>query len=73
MPAAARRPAAAGYRWPASHPVTPSARPGMTHREEQSMRRRIKSTHAESGVLKGWRIRSSLVTQITRFGIQDSH
>jgi hypothetical protein len=50
MPAAARRPAAAGYRWPASHPVTPSARPGMTHREEQSMRRRIKSTHiAERG------------------------
>ena len=44
MPTAARRPAAAGYRWPASHPVTPSARPGMTHRE-QSMRRRIKSTH----------------------------
>jgi len=32
MPTAARRPAAAGYRWPASHPVTPSARPGMTHR-----------------------------------------
>ena len=26
------------------HPVTPSARPGMTHREEQSMRRRIKSS-----------------------------
>ena len=45
MPTAARRPAAAGYRWPASHPVTPSARPGMTHREEQSMRRRFKSTH----------------------------
>ena len=35
MPTAARRPAAAGYRWPASHPVTPSARPGMTHREER--------------------------------------
>ena len=34
-----------GCRRPASHPVTPSARPGMTHREEQSMRRRIKSTH----------------------------
>jgi hypothetical protein len=48
MPTAARRPAAAGYRWPASHPVTPTARPGMTHREEQSMRRRIKSTPAES-------------------------
>ena len=32
-------------RWPASHPVTPSAGPGMIHREEQSMRRRIKSTH----------------------------
>jgi hypothetical protein len=30
-------------RWPASHPVTPSARPGMTHRDEQSMRRRIKA------------------------------
>jgi hypothetical protein len=50
MPTAARRPAAAGYRWPASHPVTPSARPGMTHREEQSMRRRIKSIlPADSG------------------------
>ncbi|HYV80152.1 MAG TPA: hypothetical protein VE979_18650, partial [Streptosporangiaceae bacterium] len=49
MPAAARRPAAADYPRPASHPVTPSARPGMTHRNEQSMRRRIKSTHiAES-------------------------
>ena len=48
MPTAARRPAAAGYRWPASHPVTPSARPGMTHREEQSMRRRIKSTHIDA-------------------------
>ena len=35
MPTAARRPAAAGYRWPAVHPVTPSARPGMTHREER--------------------------------------
>src|SRR5271167_494742 len=35
MPTAARRPAAAGCRWPASHPVTPSARPGMTHREER--------------------------------------
>jgi hypothetical protein len=47
MPTAARRPAAAGYRWPAVHPVTPSARPGMTHRDEQSMRRGIKSTPAE--------------------------
>jgi hypothetical protein len=26
-------------RWPASHPKTPSARPEMTHRDEQSMRR----------------------------------
>jgi hypothetical protein len=31
--------------WPASHPVTPSERPGMTHRDEQDMRRRIKSTY----------------------------
>ena len=30
---------------PACDPVTPAARPGMTHRDEQSMRRRIKSTH----------------------------
>jgi hypothetical protein len=35
MSTVARRPAAAGYRWPAVHPVTPSARPGMTHREER--------------------------------------
>ena len=48
-PAAARRPAAA--RLPASLPAIPlpPARPGMTHRDGQSMRRRIKSTHiAES-------------------------
>jgi len=30
-------------RWPAGHPVTPAARPGMTHRDEQSMHRRTKS------------------------------
>ena len=32
-------------RWPAGHPVTPAARPGMTHRDGQSMRRWTKSTH----------------------------
>ena len=38
-------------RWPAGHPVTPTARPGMTHRDGQSMRRRTKITRiAESGV-----------------------
>ena len=37
-------------RWPAIHPVTPSARPGMTHRDEQSMRRRIKSIHIADSV-----------------------
>ena len=59
MPTAARRPAAAGYRWPASHPVTPSARPGMTHREEQSMRRRIKSTHIADSLLVTQRLPGS--------------
>jgi hypothetical protein len=44
-------------RWPASHPVTPSARPGRTHRDEQSMRRRIKSTHiADSARLISMRL-----------------
>jgi hypothetical protein len=42
---AARRPAAVGTLWPADHPVYPSARPGITHRDKQSMRRRTKSTH----------------------------
>ena len=45
MPAAARRPATASYRWPADHPRYPSAGPEMTHRDEQSMRGRIKSAH----------------------------
>ena len=46
-------------RWPASHPVTPSARPGMTHREEQSMRRRIKSTHIADSLLVTQRLPGS--------------
>jgi hypothetical protein len=31
-------------RWPAGHPVTPAARPGMTHRDGQNMRRRTKAS-----------------------------
>jgi len=31
----------------ARHPVTPAARPGMTHRDGQSMRRWTKSTHID--------------------------
>ena len=42
---AARRPAAAGL--PAI-PFYPSARPGMTHGDEQSMRRRAKNTHIDA-------------------------
>src|SRR6266478_1246056 len=45
---AARRPAAVGTRWSTGHPVTPAARPGMTHRDEQSMRRRTESTHIDA-------------------------
>ena len=33
---------------PPGHPITPAARPGMTHRDEQSMRRRTESTHNDA-------------------------
>ena len=45
MPTAARRPAADGYPLACQPSRSPSARPGMTHRDEQNMRQRIKSTH----------------------------
>jgi hypothetical protein len=47
MPTAARRPAAADYPLACQPSRYPPARPGMTHRDGQSMCRRIKSTHNE--------------------------
>jgi hypothetical protein len=45
-PSAAARGPKTGRRrpptWSASHPATPAARPGMTHRDERNVRRRIK-------------------------------
>ena len=45
MPTADRRPAAGGHPLACQPSRYPSARPGMTHCDEQSMRRQIKSTH----------------------------
>ena len=53
MPTAARRPAAAGYPLACQPSRYPPARPGMTHRDEQSMRRRIKSTHIAHSAHRG--------------------
>jgi hypothetical protein len=45
MPTADRRPAVGGHPLACQPSRYPSARPGMTHCDEQSMRRQIKSTH----------------------------
>ena len=71
MPAAARRPAAGGYPLPASHPVTPGqAGNEMTHRDGQSMRRRIKSIRIADSALEDCQVQVSRAAPISAIPVR---